>query len=270
MLDAETLETIQKIDETPTIPVAEGSYDLTQEDIDDEIGFLMDDHCCYLFGDLLYHTFVFEKEFSWGDYIAIVKIYEWNKSSGHFEAIQQREFQFSSRDVDKPNPKVYVDDRYFIFEREELSGDKLLRQIQVRCINTMELIRVREFQYPDNYHIEKEYNDGIIVVATQYANGKPNVIVWDVLSNTVGPVTNYPGTLNNSFFLALFQNYEMMLCGDDQSEMQLTKKNKKNETRAEYYRNEFNFSYCDGVQAFGFHRSNKGDQLGVFDLIQTM
>ena len=63
--------------------------------------------------------------------------------------------------------------------------------------------------------------------------------------------------------MALFKNYEMILCGDDLSEIQLTK------ARAEYLsRNKFNFSYCDGVQAFRI--DILGGKLFVVDLIQTI
>ena len=247
VLDAETLDEIQAIDATRTIPEAVNSSN----------------HCCYLFGDFLHHTIEFEKEFSRGDFFVNVKTYQFNKSSGHFEAIQERTFPFSSYH------RMYFDDRYCIFEKAKFSRGHLVRKFEVRCINTMKRIRGREFQ---EYYIPQEYNDGVIAVDTyEDAYGKPSVIVWDVHNNTVRPLTNHPGTLNNSFNIALINNYRMILFGDGQSEIQLTKITKKNETRAEYLsRDKYHLSYCDGVQAFRIDRSPAGLKLGVVDLIQTM
>ena len=123
----------------------------------------------------------------------------------------------------------------------------------------MELIHVREFQ--DNKDIEKEYNDGIIVVAI-----KPSVRVWDVHNNTVRPITNHPGTLNNSVYLAHFYNYAAIFCKDNQSEIiQLIKKYRRENSHAD-----FRFVYCDGVQAFRIYDSPRGFQLFRVDLIQKM
>ena len=235
VLDAETLDTIQIICETPNTLIAESSYYLSQEDIEEGITASMVDCCFYLSGDLLYHIVVFEKQPVWADYFAIINTHQWNKSSGHFETIRKRKFEFSSWNENVEKLKVYVDDRYCIFEWVQYGND-LQRHFEVRCINTMELKNARKFQ--DDSYIKTEYNDGIIVVPKL----KSSAIAWDVHNNKVRPIASHPYHLDNLFdsitISNLFDSFTIS-----------------------------NLSYSDEVQAFGVVPSYNGYKLVIADLI---
>ena len=170
----------------------------------------------------MYHTVVFEKRPGWGDYFAIIKTHQWNKSSGHFETIRKREFEFSSwRDDHVYNLKVYVDDGYCIFEWAE-SDYHWHRHFEVRCINTMELKYARQFQ--DHFYIKTEYNDGIIV----FPKRKSGYIAWDVHNKQVRPIANHLDYHLDNLF-------DSITISD--------------------------LSYSDKVQAFGVVSSYNGDKL---------
>jgi len=131
---AETLKTVQSSERTPKSKLR---------------------GCC-LYGDLLYHVAI-----SYQSNGAIFKTYQLNKSSGQFETMQERKIESTTKCFDLLNQtiKVYVYDRYCIFDWFHYTSEKFIRHVEVRCINTVELIHERNFEYSTN--IDKEYKGAI-------------------------------------------------------------------------------------------------------------
>ena len=169
----------------------------------------------YLYGDLLYDIVMFKER-----NLAIVKTHQLKKSSGFFETIQERKIEFQlhkSRLCDKCHLNQYVDDRYCIVDWEYFLSGYLftgLRHIEVRCINTLELIHDRDFGTAARGK-EKGYKGGIILVRSEQSNH--SIIAWDVHNNRITPI-NY------------FQNYYFHTSED--------------------WKN-LDVLYCDGIQVFG-------------------
>lgn len=108
VLDAETLQEIQLIDPTPTSG--------TREEIDQELSNSEYDIYCCLSEDLLHDIVIFKNR-----NLAIIRTHQFNKSSGHFETIQEREIEFTlwpHRFNEFKKFRMYVDDRYCIFDWE--------------------------------------------------------------------------------------------------------------------------------------------------------
>ena len=81
---------------------------------------------------------------------------------------------------------MYVDDRYCIFDWDYNRSRKHIRHIEIRCINTKELIHERDFEAP--CLIRGEYKGGIIVAETKNAGDERSIIVWDVHNNRITPI----------------------------------------------------------------------------------
>ena len=208
-----------------------------------------------------------------------MKTHQLNKSSRHFETIRERKFEFTSNVGTSFN--MYVDDRYCILDLTSIDPDynrsiKHIRHIEVRCINTMELIHDRHFE--SSLYIRREYKGGIIVAETKNDKGERSLVVWDVHNNRITPIRNFTNPNQpKSIFMAHFTNYHIIFWHEECSEnIKLFKTIQGTATPTELSVQNFNpfnsrasarkFLHCDGIQAFGI-KYERGYKLAVVDLI---
>ena len=205
--------------------------------------------------------------------LAIVKTHQFKKSSGLFETIQERKIKFHLRVRDVEDRfNVYVDDRYCIFDWDYMlfqwngfgRSGFWTRHIQVRCINTLELIHDRDFGTARGK--EKGYKGGIILVRSEQSNH--SIIAWDGHNNRITPINYFSIYTPQKISLPLFTNYNVSFW---QSDLYLRGKYKiimclqkiqetaTRETQPltvyfdlldKYWKN-VDVLYCDGIQVFG-------------------
>ena len=260
VLNAETLTKIQLIDRAPT-----------SEEID-----VSPNRYYYLYGDLIYDISIFKAR-----NLAIIKTHQFNKTSRHFETIQERKIECISNKFDQFSTfNMYVDDRYCILDWEYESPWIPIRHIEVRSINTMELIHERDFEAA--WLTRREYKDGIIVAETRNDEGVLSMIAWDVHNNRITLIRDFR-SWNRPIWIstALFTNYHITFWQDEMcNNIKLLKTIQGTATPTEPsmldsipFIINYNsldcckFLYCDGIQAFGEKRVEGVLQLVVVDLI---
>ena len=270
VLDADTIGEIQLIDENLN---------------DDEplINSEMINSCFNLTEDLLYHAVIHAKDTDENTFLVTITSYRFLTSVGRFETLLEQKFEFQSVSGFFSDPKMYVDDRYVIFEWITEKRFQCHRQIQVRCRKTMELVHERKFR--ENLYIKREYKDGLIVTELKNAIGKRCVVVWDVHKNKIRPIAGHSSDhlmVNISSSMTYFTNYQALFFHEDQFKVQLIDKMKKKVSLKTIFsllkRTVLNFDpfnllrvdrllYCDGIQAIGTYRSARGDELLIANMI---
>ena len=121
----------------------------------------------------------------------IFEVHRWNPTAARFVRDTETEHRLNLVDFRFTPSNLYVDEKYLIFDFTNIWPGK--RLIQVFSLETMQLVRERQFEYNISKlnFIRTEYHDGGIVVQTCTADGKLGVALWDVDKDTVQPMAGH-------------------------------------------------------------------------------
>ena len=232
--------------------------------------------CFFLTEELLYYVALVSGDGVFP--IVAVNTYRVNPSTGHFKIFQRRGFVYYSY-YSHFDPKVYVDSRYFILDCDDSNRHRLSRCIQVRRIETLELVHDQSFLSSKN--IKKEYQNGTIVALTK-ENGQLCVVVWDVYKNITKRIIGHPLISDlpfcSSASVTHFTDYQIVADKSDGCKLKILSKTENAKAngslitidpfrlrkRMDWSQLDLLSFYFDGVQFIGIFRS---DRVVILNLI---
>lgn len=236
--------------------------------------------CFCLTEGFLYRAQMIEDEESLTTVVTI-HFYPFNHREGCFGIAQTKNFSFIGIHT-FISPRMYVDERYLILDYFGVEGAKWIRNLQVRCINTMNLVHSQHFRY--SFSIDREYKDGKIMALVE-DNQELFVVIWDIHNNTLERTIHAGDDFCNMFtaLMTHFSDYQVGFNIKDPTEIKLVKKVMNSERRGQP--TEIRYSvicaligrdtssilkenqivYCDGAQIVA--TSNLATKLHVMDLI---
>jgi len=141
----------------------------------------------------------------------MIHVHRWNPSAAQFVSESETKLEVGTFDY-----QLYVHGKYLIFDfyfNVDIQFDMNMKiqlpinmdtknQILVYSLETMELVRERQFINLRMGAIQKEYFDGGIVVKVCNADGQPCVAFWDVILDTLQPIAEHPEQFVRSFAMA--------------------------------------------------------------------
>ena len=145
--------------------------------------------------------------------IVFSRIFEFNRSSCCFDLIEENSVECKV-DCSLEIPKMYIDDRLLILDSLKMEGT---RNIQVRSVNTLNLVNDRDFGY--SMATERGYVNGKVMGLMSI--DKTTNMVWDVYNNILERPANM---CENYCAMTHFSDYRVAFDAGDRGMIKSIKK----------------------------------------------
>ena len=207
----------------------------------------------------------------WGTFM--FDVHRWNPSAARFvrDTDTEDRLKVASHVHRYTLRQIYVDDQFLIVD---FAKNAIVRLIQVYSLETMQLVRERQFDdVVFKFSLKREYHDGGIVVETRSAGGQRCLALWDVVKDTIQPMADHPSQFEHSFAMSHHPFQIVMTKGENSQQLLLVQRGQptrngvfalpsRNCVQTPYFHSISEIFYCDGLQmlALSYQSCSKTDR----------
>ena len=200
-------------------------------------------------------------------------VHRWNPSAARFvrDTDTEDRLKVASHVHRYTLRQIYVDDQFLIVD---FAKNAIVRLIQVYSLETMQLVRERQFDdVVFKFSLKREYHDGGIVVETRSAGGQRCLALWDVVKDTIQPMADHPSQFEHSFAMSHHPFQIVMTKGENSQQLLLVQRGQptrngvfalpsRNCVQTPYFHSISEIFYCDGLQmlALSYQSCSKTDR----------